>query len=129
MNAFRRHPDRYLTGQLPFLPFDDDAFDLVLSGHLLFAYATKEHGGLMETEQFDLDFHLIAVRELLRVGREVRLFPTNAFFGPRRRHDFVEPVIQAMQDDGHHVDLLPSRWVQDDYSEFNDTLRIRKRTG
>ncbi len=129
MNAFRRHPDRYLTGQLPFLPFDDDAFDLVLSGHLLFAYATKEHGGLMETEQFDLDFHLIAVRELLRVGREVRLFPTNAFFGPRRRHDFIEPVIQAMQDDGHHVDLLPSRWVQDDYSEFNDTLRIRKRTG
>ena len=126
MQAFRTHPDRYRTGQLPSLPFEDDSFDLVLSGHLLFAYATKDHGGLMGSELFDLAFHIASVRELIRVGQEVRLFPTYAFFGPRRRHDFIQPVIEAVQDDGHHVDFLPSRWVQDDYTEFNDTLRIRK---
>ena len=128
ITAFRSHPDRYVTGRLPSLPFDDDAFDLVLSGHLLFAYASKEHGGLMQDETFDLDFHLAAVRELVRVGREVRLFPTYAFFGPRRRHDYIAPVLDAIRADGHEADFIPSRWVQEEYDQFNDTLRIRRGT-
>ena len=129
IKAFRRHPDRYVTGKLPDLPFDNDSFDLVLSGHLLFAYASKDRGGLMHDETFDLDFHIAAVRELIRVGHEVRLFPTYAFFGPRRRHDYIAPVLDAIRADGHTVDFIPAQWVQDTYSEFNDTLRIRKGSG
>tara|TARA_Y100000589_G_scaffold118830_2_gene113048 strand:- start:17428 stop:18150 length:723 start_codon:yes stop_codon:yes gene_type:complete len=128
IDAFRSHPDRYVTGQLPSLPFEDDSFDLVLSGHLLFAYAARKHGGLMEKEAFDLEFHLASIRELLRVGREVRLFPTYAFFGPHRRHEFIEPVLEVVREEGHDADFLPSRWIQDEYTDFNDTLRIRKGT-
>jgi hypothetical protein len=35
----RRHPGRYIAGQLPELPFADASFDLVLSSHLLFSYS------------------------------------------------------------------------------------------
>lgn len=35
----RRHPEHYRNASLPELPFPDQSFDLVLSGHLLFAYA------------------------------------------------------------------------------------------
>ena len=50
---------------MPDLPFDDGAFDLALSSHLLFLYS----------EQFDLGFHVRALEEMLRVAAEVRVFP------------------------------------------------------
>lgn len=60
------HPDRYVTGSLPELPFEDEEFDLVLSSHLLFTYA----------DRLDAEFHRNALRELYRVCRnEVRVFP------------------------------------------------------
>jgi SAM-dependent methyltransferase len=60
------HPERYVPGALPYLPFDDREFDLVLSSHLLFSYA----------DRLDLTFHHHAARELMRVTREeVRIFP------------------------------------------------------
>jgi hypothetical protein len=62
----RAHPDRYVAGGLPGLPFDDDAFALVLSSHLLFVYP----------DHFDAAAHLAAVIELARVASgEVRIFP------------------------------------------------------
>ncbi|MCP9912927.1 methyltransferase domain-containing protein [Cyanobium sp. BA20m-14] len=42
------HRERYLAASLPNLPFADQSFDLVLSGHLLFSYAPCSAGGLME---------------------------------------------------------------------------------
>ena len=48
------HPDRYLAAALPKLPFADGHFDLVLSGHLLMAYAPTRDGGLMGGEGLDL---------------------------------------------------------------------------
>lgn len=57
---------RYLASSLPKLPFGDREFDLVLSGHLLFLYSAY----------LDYDFHLNAIRELLRVSKdEVRIYP------------------------------------------------------
>lgn len=62
----RAHPERYVTGALPRLPFDDDAFRLVVSSHLLFAY--PDHFGYAD--------HLRFAQELARVaGEEVRIFP------------------------------------------------------
>ena len=37
----RRHPQRYVAGRLPSLPFADGSFDLVLSSHLLFSYSDR----------------------------------------------------------------------------------------
>jgi hypothetical protein len=59
-------PERYVPGSLPELPFEDRRFDLVLCSHLLFTWADK----------YDQDWHLAALRELVRVSRsEVRVFP------------------------------------------------------
>ncbi|SEF27444.1 Methyltransferase domain-containing protein [Amycolatopsis pretoriensis] len=59
------HPENYVEAALPELPFADGQFDLVLSSHLLFSYA----------DRYDREFHLASLRELARVGREVRVFP------------------------------------------------------
>lgn len=56
---------RYVNAGLPTLPFDDAAFDLALCSHYLFTY----------TEAVDAATHLAAIREMLRVAREVRIFP------------------------------------------------------
>jgi hypothetical protein len=60
------HPERYTPASLPFLPFEDRQFDLVLSSHFLFTYA----------DRLDQEFHFQALVELYRVCRhEVRVFP------------------------------------------------------
>jgi len=56
----------YIPGRLPKLPFDDRRFDLVLCSHFLFLYA----------DQFDAQFHLDSVREMMRVSRRsVLIYP------------------------------------------------------
>lgn len=56
---------RYITGELPLLPFADGRFDLALCSHLLFLYSNL----------FGEEFHYQALREMLRVAAEVRIFP------------------------------------------------------
>lgn len=56
---------RYLFAELPTLQFQDKTFDLALSSHFLFLYS----------DHLSLEFHLAAVQEMLRVAKEVRIFP------------------------------------------------------
>jgi SAM-dependent methyltransferase len=57
---------RYVRASLPYLPFLDDTFDVVLCAHLLFLYAAR----------FDFDWHVAACAELARVSHgEVRIHP------------------------------------------------------
>ncbi|WP_263772290.1 class I SAM-dependent methyltransferase [Propionivibrio soli] len=67
---------RYVAGELPRLPFASDTFDLALSSHFLFLYS--DH--LSET------FHLESLQEMLRVAREVRVFPLLTLDGRRSPH-------------------------------------------
>ena len=124
IEAIRLAPDRFLPGALPHLPVDDGQFDLVLSGHFLFLYASLDHGGMMDHDAFDLDFHIRSVHELIRVGQEVRIFPTYTTHGTPRRQPFVEPVIEAMRSAGHTAELIPAQWVQGNLTEYNDVLVI-----
>ena len=55
----------YLAASLPRLPFQDNYFDLALSGHLLFSYQAHH----------SLDFTVSSLLELSRVSKEVRMFP------------------------------------------------------
>jgi hypothetical protein len=58
--------NRYVAASLPRLPFFDGTFDVVLCGNLLFT----------DPRRFDLEWHLAACRELVRVSAvEVRLHP------------------------------------------------------
>jgi hypothetical protein len=55
---------RYITGELPSLPFDSGSFGLAVCSHLLFLYS----------DLLSEDFHIRSVLELCRVAGEVRLF-------------------------------------------------------
>ena len=83
-----RRQGRYIDASLPNLPFSDRHFDLVLSAHLLFFYSANR----------DLAFHLNAIRELLRIGTEVRIFPiVDVNSNPSL---FLSPVMDALEKDG-----------------------------
>jgi hypothetical protein len=68
--------ERYRVGALPRLPFLDGEFELALCSHFLFLYS----------DWLDEAFHLSSVRELLRVAREVRIFPVTEMDGRASRH-------------------------------------------
>jgi len=81
----------YVAGALPDLPFGNDAFDLALSSHLLFLYG----------EQLSLEVHLRSLEAMLRVAREVRIFPLLELDGSPSRH--LEPVCNHLDALGHAV--------------------------
>jgi hypothetical protein len=56
---------RYVPAELPDLPVEDGSFDIAVSSHFLFVYA----------DRLPVSFHVEAVLEMLRVAREVRVFP------------------------------------------------------
>ena len=102
-----RRSGRYIEAALPALPFTDDTFELALCSHFLFLYSV----------QFDLDFHLAALREMLRVAAEVRVFPLLQVGGAPSPHvrgveeafttagirTTVEPVPYEFQRGGNHM--------------------------
>jgi SAM-dependent methyltransferase len=60
-----RKEGRYVPGELPVLPFEDNSFDLALSSHFLFLY----------TDNLSYEFHVQSITEILRVAKEIRIFP------------------------------------------------------
>ncbi|MGE0120407.1 MAG: class I SAM-dependent methyltransferase [Dongiaceae bacterium] len=79
---------RYVAATLPALPFRAGTFDLVLCSHFLFLY-----GGLL-----DGAFHARAIEEMLRVGREARVFPLLGLDGELSPH--LEPVRRRLEGRG-----------------------------
>jgi SAM-dependent methyltransferase len=86
--------DRYQVGELPKLNFPDGAFDLALCSHFLFLYS----------EHFDYDFHWESIRELLRVSREVRIFPLLTL--AQERSPYLAPLLKELQQAGHTASIL-----------------------
>ena len=102
---------RYIGAALPHLPFPDQHFDLVLSAHLLFFYSANR----------DLAFHLDAIRELLRIGTEVRIFPTvdvNSNPSP-----FLSSIINELEKDG--ITCSVERVSYHFQKTGNEMLRLR----
>ena len=63
----------YIFAKLPNLPFENNYFDLALSSHLLFVY----------DNMLDYEFHKNSILEMLRVSKEVRIFPLVDFKNSR----------------------------------------------
>lgn len=107
-----RAAQRYVSGRLPELPFQSDAFELALCSHLL----------LFCAEQLDAEFHRSSVRELLRVASEIRIIPivdVNARPSPR-----LEPLLRELRAEGHATEL---RHVPYEFQRGGDQmLRIRR---
>jgi hypothetical protein len=77
---------RYVAGQLPDLPFETDAFDLVLSSHFLFSYS----------DFHSFDFHWTSILEMLRVGKEVRIFPLQKINS--EPSVYLEPTMEKLKE-------------------------------
>ncbi len=86
--SLRDQRNRYVAAELPRLPFSVKSFSLVLSGHFLFMYG----------DRLSFDFHLKSVRELLRVGREVRIYPLTGLDGKRWPH--MDELVRTVTREG-----------------------------
>ena len=84
---------RYVNAELPALPFAAGQFDLVLCSHFLFMYS----------DHLDQSFHLRAIAEMCRVGRQVRIFPIVDCNG--HQSPFIEPVMNEFIRT-HQVELV-----------------------
>lgn len=103
---------RYVTAELPLLPFDNGKFDLALCSHLLFTYSNL----------LDAAFHLHAILELCRVAGEVRIFPLLDISGEPSPH--LSGTIMELRQQSYHVE---TRQVDYEFQQGgNQMLRIFK---
>jgi hypothetical protein len=103
---------RYLDRSLPMLGFEDDAFDIALCSHFLFLYA----------DEFPLQFHVDAALELIRVARDVRIFPLLDLRGEPSPH--VDGVVDAMRSRG--LQLHREKVTYEFQRGGNEMLRITR---
>lgn len=88
---------RYICHELPEkLPFEDNAFDLGLSSHFLLMYT-----------ELGYDFHIRAMTEMLRVCREIRLFPIVDL--DAKQTDLVSDVIEYFKQN-HFVGIRETKY-------------------
>lgn len=107
---YREDPKGYICAELPYLPFGDGDFDLVVYANFLFLYE----------DLLNYKFHVESVREMLRVGREVRIFPVfNLHKGIRSR--YLKGVVSALKE--YDVRVEKVRHYRD--AGFNEMLRIK----
>lgn len=86
--------DRYQAQELPSLDFADGTFALALCSHFLFLYSTH----------YDLTFHQDSIREMLRVSREVRIFPLLTLM--LDRSPYLDAIINTFQREGYRVEIV-----------------------
>lgn len=84
---------RYVAGELPHLGFRNDQFDLALCSHFLFLYS----------DHFSYEFHRMAIIEMLRVAREVRVFPLMTLM--LQPSPYVGPLIEELQALGYMAQI------------------------
>ncbi|MGE5300688.1 MAG: class I SAM-dependent methyltransferase [Acidobacteriota bacterium] len=86
---------RYVKASLPALPFEDDTFSLVLSGHFLFLYG----------DMLDLDFHKASLMELIRVSSgEVRIFPLEGL--DLRPYCHLDEILLFLDSEGVDTEIV-----------------------
>lgn len=91
---------RYLPVELPNLPFPDQSFDLVLSGHFLFTYH----------QNLDYNFHLQTILEFYRVcSQQVRIYPIQG--NDAKIYPLLDDLITDLQKQGINVEIKTVPWV------------------
>jgi SAM-dependent methyltransferase len=99
LEAFRTgldtHPATYVPGALPELPYAADAFDLALCSHLLFTWS----------DLLDEEWPERALLELLRVARQVRVFPL-VVQGTAEPVPFLPRTLDRLRALGHRADVV-----------------------
>lgn len=107
-----REQGRYATGNLPSLAYANSAFDLGLCSHFLFLYSL----------QYNVSFHIAAIDEMLRICKEVRIFPLLTLNLETSPH--LAPVIRHLESVGYHCAVEPVAYELQ--RNGNKMLRITK---
>ena len=112
-----REEGRYLPGKLPDLSMiPSRSFDLCLNSWFIFSYAHLFGG---------TDFALRSILELLRVAREVRIYPLRSF--PEGRTEGFDECIEALQaKHSHLVYRMPNGFLRRDSQTSADMLVIKE---
>ncbi len=101
MKKFLKHyeinPNRYIYGELPIISFNNNSFDLVLCSHFLFLYSNILY----------LNFHIESINEMLRVGKEVRIFPIVDL--NNKKYKYLEKIIEIFEKD-YFIELKESNY-------------------
>jgi hypothetical protein len=103
---------RYVTAELPHIPFESNTYDLAVCSHFLFLYS----------DILSLEFHQRAIEEMCRVAQESRIFPLlnyNAKPSP-----FVEPLLKELTDAGYNtsIEVVPYEFQRGG----NQMLKVRR---
>ena len=108
-----RATGRYVDGALPNLPFSDHQFDLALCSHFLFLYS----------DHFSYEFHKEAIAEMLRVSREVRIFPLLTLM--LQRSPYIPRLVQFLDGAGYAASVCRVEYeLQRDGNEMLVIKRI-----
>ena len=107
-----RAEGRYIFHTLPErLPYDDGTFDIGLSSHFLLMYT-----------ELGYDFHIKAISEMLRICREIRIFPVCDLNS--RKSELTERVIGYFKDNGFTADFLKTSY--EFQKNADKMLRLRR---
>jgi len=88
----------YIAGSLPELPFEQGQFELVLCSHFLFLYG----------DQFDVDFHIRSLLEMMRICRgSISIYPLHTL--KMEPYPYLEQVLDAVRLAGGKVELFSSK--------------------
>ena len=90
--------ERYQYQELPKLNFKDKEFDLTWSSHFLFLYS----------EHFDEEFHKKAIVEMLRVSKEVRIFPLLDLKNKKSKH--LTSVLKYLEENDYTYEIVKSEY-------------------
>ncbi|MBW4645724.1 MAG: SAM-dependent methyltransferase [Goleter apudmare HA4340-LM2] len=88
-----KNSDRYITGELPQLSYQNQEFDLALCSHLLFLYS----------DHLDYEFHLKSIGEMLRIAKEIRIFPLLTLMLKPSQH--LDEIVKYYTAKGYMVDI------------------------
>jgi hypothetical protein len=105
--------ERYLIGELPKLDINDQQYDIALCSHFLFLYS----------EQFDYKFHLAAILEMLRIAKEVRIFPLLTL--AMDKSPYLERLLNELETRGYKT--ITEQVKYELQKGGNEMLRITKR--
>lgn len=92
--ATGKQEGRYVAVELPNLDFEDHEYDLALCSHFLFLYS----------EQCDLAFHLASIKEMLRVSKEVRIFPLLTLM--LKPSPYIDFIVTEFSNMGYSVSII-----------------------
>ncbi|MDZ8050635.1 MAG: SAM-dependent methyltransferase [Aulosira sp. ZfuVER01] len=84
---------RYQVGELPKLAYPNQAFDLALCSHFLFLYS----------DHYTYNFHLNSIEEMLRIAKEIRIFPLITLMLKPSPH--LDAIIKHYTAKGYNVEI------------------------